>query len=143
MWFAHLLLTIRCWFVGDGGPYPPFVSHPQRLPGPQNPVQWPPGKTLASETLCPLCCVKSIARAALWWLCTQQHVCRPWLCLAVSLWGLGHQMAWSVPRLDGKAVVANPRACPVPAHYTRCVFGLSQYSQFISQMRKLRHKVPT
>lgn len=39
-------------------------------------------------------------------------------------------MAWSVPRLDGKAVVANPRACPVPAHYTRCVFGLSQYSVY-------------
>lgn len=76
----------------DRGPFPPFISPPQTLPGPQNPVQWPLGKTLASETLCAFYCVKSTARAALW------------CCLAVSLWGLGHQTAWSIPCLGGKAV---------------------------------------
>lgn len=97
--------------------------------------------TLASETPCPLFCVKSLDRLP-WDGCEPSSTYTAfdcaWLCLAVTLGNLCTRVVCCSSRwwyCNGQ-----PESLPCPLCCIRCVYELSQSSQFMTQTR---HKVDT
>lgn len=111
LWFAHLLFTIRWYFVGGTEPHLSSITTLRDcLPSEPCAVVFRKD-TLASESPCLFCCVQSCGRLP-GDGCEPSSMHTAFGCS--RLWDLVHQSEWSVAPLDGDAVMASLRACPVP-----------------------------